>query len=920
MSSRCRQFTHVALATLLAAAVPVAARAQAPVRETTVEGITAYRLPSNGLQVLLYPDQTKPQTLVNLTYLVGSRDEGYGETGMAHLLEHMMFKGTPMHPDVAKELESRGAQYNASTAFDRTNYFEVFAAADSTLDWALRMEADRMVNSRIAKSDLDKEMTVVRNEFESGENNPTTVTIKRVLGSAYLFQAYGHLPIGARSDIENVPIERLQAFYHRYYQPDNAVLMIAGKFDADRALAMVTKYFGAVPKPTRVLVPSYTVEPTQDGERAVWVRRSGAEQDILAFYHTPPASNSDDAAVDVLNHVMTDAPSGRLYKALVATKKAASVNNFLLEGHDPGGVMFIASLKKDDSLDVARSAMLDAIRAVATTEPPTDAEVERAKNAIASQYALALNNTAGVGLALSDWMGIGDWRLFFIHRDEVKQVTPADVKRVAQAYLKTSNQTLGFFVPTDNPDRANIPSAPDIPKLVTNYHGQTVAEAGEAFDPAPANIDAHTTHFATRAGLKVALLPKKTRNGAVNAMLTLRWGNEQTLQNWGDPLSAAAGMLARGSTMHTRQQITDSLNALKSRMSMSGSGPNVTVSIQTTSDHLADVLSLANELLRHPAFDSTELNQWVSAQVAAVEAQSKEPTGLGIQALENVLSRYPRSDPRYVGTFDEGVANLKALTPAKLREAYDRFFGAGAGEVAVVGDFDTTAVRAQLDTMFTGWKSRSPYTPMVTKLFAVDSARDFINTPDKANAMFLAGATFPLSDRDPDYAALELANYMLGGGGMSSRLAERIRVKDGLSYATQSVMNADARQQAGQFLALAIHAPQNRDKVIADFYAVIDSTRAHGFTADELAKAKTGLLQLHQLTRSQDPALVQMWVNDLLLGRTFKFQADEDAQIQAATLEQVNAAFRKYIDPSKMTIVWAGDQAKADAPPAKAGK
>jgi zinc protease len=907
MSPRFRLLSHA----LLLAVVPAAMAAQAPVRETTVEGITAYRLPSNGLQVLLYPDQTKPQTLVNLTYLVGSREEGYGETGMAHLLEHMMFKGTPVHADIAKELESRGAQYNASTAFDRTNYFEVFAAADSTLDWALQMEADRMVNSRIAKSDLDKEMTVVRNEFESGENNPTTVTLKRVLGSAYLFQAYGHLPIGSRSDIENVPIERLQAFYHRYYQPDNAILMIAGKFDANKALAMVARYFGSIPKPTRVLIPSYTVEPTQDGEREVWVRRTGAEQDILAFYHTPPASNSDDAAVDVLDHVMTDAPSGRLYKALVATKKAASVDNFLLEGHDPGGVMFIASLKKDDTLSAARSAMLDAIRAVASTEPPTDAEVERAKNAIASQYALALNNTAGVGLALSDWMGIGDWRLFFIHRDEVKKVTPADVKRVAQAYLKTSNQTLGYFVPTESPDRSDIPAAPDIPKLVNNYQGQTVAEAGEAFDPAPANIDAHTAHFTTKAGLKAALLPKKTRNGAVNAVITLRWGNEQTLQNWGDPLSAAAGMLTRGSTMHSRQQITDSLNALKSRLSTSGNGPNVTVSIQTTRDNLSAVLSLANELLRHPAFDSTEFAQWVSAQVAALEAQSKEPTTLGILALERQLTRYPKSDPRYAGTFDEGIASLKALTPAKVRQAYDKFFGAGAGEVAVVGDFDTTAVRTQLDTMFTGWNTKSPYTPMPTKLFAVDSARQFINTPDKANAIFLAGATFPLSDHDPDYAAMELANYMMGGGAMTSRLTQRIRVKDGLSYATQSAMNADSRQQAGQFLALAIHAPQNRDKVIADFYAVIDSTRASGFTADELAKAKTGLLQLNQLTRSQDAALAQMWVTDQLLGRTFKFQADADAQIQAATLDQVNAAFRKYIDPSKITIVWAGDEAKA---------
>ncbi|HUX32649.1 MAG TPA: pitrilysin family protein, partial [Gemmatimonadaceae bacterium] len=284
-SSPCTPARVAALTALaVCLAVPLAAQQATGsdlVRETSVEGITAYRIPSNGLQVLLYPDATKPQTLVNVTYLVGSREEGTGETGMAHLLEHMMIKGTTAHADIARELEVRGAQYNASTSFDRTNYFEVFAAADSTLDWALGMEADRMVNSRIAKSDLDKEMTVVRNEFENGENNPTLVTIKRVLGSAYLFHPYGRLPIGDRSDIEHVPIARLQAFYHRYYQPDNAVLMIAGKFDTTKALALVRKYFAPIPRPARVLEPTYTVEPTQDGAREVWVRRSGAEQDIV---------------------------------------------------------------------------------------------------------------------------------------------------------------------------------------------------------------------------------------------------------------------------------------------------------------------------------------------------------------------------------------------------------------------------------------------------------------------------------------------------------------------------------------------------------------------------------------------------------------------------------------------------------------
>ncbi len=206
----------LALATLVPAqtakpAAKPAAAPPAPVRVTSVEGITEYTL-GNGLHVLLFPDPTKPTVTVNITYLVGSRNESYGETGMAHLLEHLMFKGTPKHPNIPQDLTSHGGRANGTTWYDRTNYYETFPASEENLNWALELEADRMVHSFIAKKDLDSEMTVVRNEFEEGENDPESVLSQRVLSTAYLWHNYGKDTIGARADIENVPIERLQAF------------------------------------------------------------------------------------------------------------------------------------------------------------------------------------------------------------------------------------------------------------------------------------------------------------------------------------------------------------------------------------------------------------------------------------------------------------------------------------------------------------------------------------------------------------------------------------------------------------------------------------------------------------------------------------------------------------------------------------
>src|SRR5688572_23940412 len=310
--------THLATAqpTSIQQATAAPALPKGMERVTSVEGITEYRL-ANGLKVLLFPDQTKQTITVNITYLVGSRHENYGETGMAHLLEHLLFKGTPRHPNIPQELTEHGARPNGSTWYDRTNYFETFAATDANLRWALDLEADRMVNSFVAKKDLDSEMTVVRNELERGENSPSSVLFARTLATAFLWHNYGNLTIGARADLERVPIERLQAFYRHFYQPDNAVLVVAGKIDEAKTLALVDRTFSPIPKPTRQLRKTYTAEPVQDGERHVTLRRVGEVQALLAIYHVPPATHEEFVPLQMATSILGAPASGRLHKALV---------------------------------------------------------------------------------------------------------------------------------------------------------------------------------------------------------------------------------------------------------------------------------------------------------------------------------------------------------------------------------------------------------------------------------------------------------------------------------------------------------------------------------------------------------------------------------------------------------------------------
>jgi zinc protease len=372
---------------------------------TSVEGITEYAFP-DGLHVLLFPDNSQPKVTVNMTYLVGSRHEGYGETGMAHLLEHMVFKTTKSGKEVFKELtDHTGGNFNGTTNYDRTNYFEILNAGDDNLRWALALEADRMVNMTMEKKDLDTEMTVVRNEMESGENSPLNVLQERILAAAYNFHNYGKTVIGNRTDVERVPIDRLAAFYQKYYQPDDAVLTIAGQFDESKALAFVMQTVGAIPKPQRVLAQPYTAEPTQEGERFVMLRRVGDVQAIMGVYHIPAALHADSAALNVLAQVLGASQTGRLYKALVDSKKAVGASMSASLMHDPGFLFVYAQLKQDQSLDEAQQILLKTVEGFAN-DPPTQEEVDRAKSRILKNYELSLTNSQSIGLSMSSYLAM----------------------------------------------------------------------------------------------------------------------------------------------------------------------------------------------------------------------------------------------------------------------------------------------------------------------------------------------------------------------------------------------------------------------------------------------------------------------------------------------------------------------------------
>ncbi|GAA4022132.1 pitrilysin family protein [Actimicrobium antarcticum] len=904
MLQRWHRFTGALfLLTLLSQGALAQALPNGVTRVTSIEGITEYRL-KNGLKVLLFPDVTKPTITVNVTYLVGSRHENYGETGMAHLLEHMMFKGAPKNPSVVRQFNQRGMQMNGTTSLDRTNYYEFFQASDDNLKWALEMEADRMVHSFVAKKDLDSEMTVVRNEFESGENSPFGVLLKRMQSIAFDWHNYGNSTIGNRSDIENVKIENLQAFYRTYYQPDNAVLLVAGKFDPATTLNWISKSFGAIPKPSRTLPVFWTVEPTQDGERNYAVRRKGDIQIVGVGYKIPASLHPDSDALSFAADILTDTPNGRLHKLLVDTGKASQVFNTSVNGVAPGLQILGAVVKLGDPIEPVRDALTAAIEDF-RNHPPTEEEMARVKRDNANQIEKMLNDHQKVGVGLSEAIALGDWRLLFQSRDQLAKVTSADVAAAAGRYFKRDNRTTGLFIPEDAPQRAEIPTAPTPDKVMQGYVAKADSAAGEAFEPSQDNIGKRTT-LSQLGGIKLALLPKKTRGATVATSINLHWGDEQTLFGQQTVASMTSNMLLRGTSKYSREQLADEFDKLK----FSGNLFN----FQTTRENLPAVLKLVAHVLKEPSFPANEFAQLRSQSLVGIDARRNEPQVLAAQVVQQHFNQYPKGDWRAFQSTDDQIAALKALTLEQVKAYHKKFYGISQAEISVVGDFDAPEISKVISDEFGNWPSGAPYTRLTQRNFAVTPLRQNVDSPDKENGFYSARMNLDLRDDDADYPALAVADYLFGGGaGLNSRLMERLRQKEGLSYGGGSSLSAGSIDRVGSFSISAIAAPQNLAKVDAAVRDELARVIKQGFTDAEIARAKSGLMQQRVQTRAQDGSVAAGWTTYMYLGRTYEWSKQFEAKIAALTTAQVSAAFRKAIDPAQLTIVTAGDQAKIKA-------
>ena len=879
-------------------------------KTSSVEGITEYVL-GNGMKVLLFPDNSSQTITVNITYLVGSRHEGYGEKGMAHLLEHLVFKGTPTHKDIPNELTERGARANGTTWYDRTNYYETFNATDDNLEWALGLESDRMMNSYIAKEDLDSEFSVVRNEFESGENSPSRTLSQKVIRAAYMWHNYGNSTIGNRSDIERVPIANLKAFYKKYYRPDNAVLMITGKFDDKRTLELVDKYFGPLKNPSLKLIEVPTVEPAQDGEKRVELSRVGDLQLLMALYHSPAGSDADYAALTLAQNVLNDAPSGRLYKALVETQMASSVyasNPFTKE---PGYINFNVSVPSEKSLADAEKTLLSVLDDL-KNNPITSDELKRSRANIMKQLDQRSRNSGFMATYMSEFIGAGDWRLAFIHRDRIESTSVEEVNAAVQKYFIPTNRTIGNFIPTDKPERVEILHTEGLAEMVASYKGKVAMDVGEDFDVNYDNIQNRLdSGILPKSGIEYGFINKANRGKTVNLSFTMRTGNVDDYMNKGMTAGFVASLLNKGTQSRSRQDIEDALSAISSSVGFGGSNGRVYTSISSTKENLPAALEIMTDMLKNPKFESSELDKIKTQRLARLESSASDPQFVASQRMSQINQFYPKGHPNYSPNLNEQIAMINEVSIDRIQSFFDTFYGiSDNASLVAIGSMDAEMVKIYFEDNFSDFKSDKPFSEIKNPFKQNVAANENVITPDKKNAFTIGMLSAKTTETDEDNAALQVAGTIFGGGFLNSRVATRLRQQDGVSYGAgaQVSIDSDPDDKKSSLFIYAIYAPMNAEKVQIGFKEELERFIADGITQEELDSAVNGWVQGKTVSRAKDNELSSLINNNLYFDRDMAFHATLESQVNSLTVEKVNAAIKKYFKSlDQWTVVNGGD-------------
>lgn len=873
-------------------------------------GIDEYRM-RNGLKILLRENHSAPVVSFMLVYRVGSRNEAVGHTGSTHFLEHMMFKGTkkfnPASGSGVMETFSRvGALLNATTWLDRTNYYE--CVPSEYLQLCIQVEADRMRNLNLRQEDRDSEMTVVRNEFERGENNPGSALSKELTALAFREHPYHHPTIGWRTDVEYVPLERLKEFYDTYYWPDNATAIVVGDFDSDKTLRMIEKYFGKIPKSPRPIPQVYTVEPPQEGERRVELRRAGDLPQLIMGYHTPQADHRDTYALSVMQSVLGDSGkrSSRLYKALVEQGLATSCYASNGEFRDPFLFTLGATLAPGKTFEEVESVIYAEIDRL-TKEDCSEEELYRIKQSNRKGTILSNADPQSFANMICASESVATWRWLVEYDDNVDAVTPADIRRVASTYFDKTNRTVAHFIPSDTERPRMEFGNPNNGKQQQKQKAAAKVEQKRIDLPKPGSSG---SNFAQRVhkevlpnGMTILVLPNPG-TGSVAIHGALAGGDCFASSDRTMTPTVTSTMLTRGSQNYTKEQLAHILEEMGIRFGFGADRYKVGFGTLVTKEDFPRFIPVLDDLLRRPQFNRDEL-AIVLKELKAGLTRSMNDTGRrAANALMQLL--YPAGHPFHERSHEERIAELEHINHDELASFHRSHYSPAGTVLAVVGDIDVDLALSQIKDRFSDWQgplvrpAEATIVPMPSQARRVE-----INLADKANADIYIGHPTSLSRKDKDFFAAQLANAALGKDTISSRLGKVVRVKHGLSYGIYSYFDDTSFGAAPWMISMSVN-PDKISEAIRLVDEVVSTYKKKGITATELEDEAGRAVGSFLVSLRSSDGIASALARFEYLGLGIESMDTISDSFMSVKRKDVLEAIEKYLHPEIATTVIAG--------------
>ncbi|OXB00910.1 M16 family metallopeptidase [Flavobacterium pectinovorum] len=894
-------------------------------------GIEEYLYEPNGMNILLLQDNASPVATVQIVYRVGSKNEVLGNTGSTHLLEHLMFKGTTAFNKkngntITDVLQNTGAQLNATTWYDRTNYFETLPS--DKIGLALEIEADRMRNSLLLKEDKEAEMTVVRNEFERGENDPNSLLDKEIWASAYIAHPYHHSTIGWKSDIEKAPIEVLRNFYNTYYWPDNATLTIIGDFQKENVFQLVEKYFGKITKAPNKMPQPYTEEPQQYGPRKIVVKKPGELGVVNKAYKIPGALHEDLPALNILGEIIGSGPSAILNKTFVDSRMGiyayASATNFKEVGLFTIGVGFPTTSKHED-IDAKISEVVAKIQ----KEGVTQDEVNRVVAKISAQTILARDGSGVIASELNEAIASGDWTDFVTGVDRLKKVTPADVQRVAQKYLVEDQSTTGYFIPkqSGNQGQDQAKAGNFMPENGPFYYRDSnhnhlkeshsalssqQKTAREAIDENVENaIEKGASSYKREkiAGIDVVSV-KTSAKDFVTVSASISLGNFASETKNSMIPSLTTSLLSKGTTLNDKFKFSEKLQKLGVNINIGASNTKINIGFKCLKKDLDQVIVLLAEELRSPLFDKTEFENLKMQFTGNTQQNLNDPGERGDIALSQAI--YEKGNPNYSLSVEEDLANIKNATLDEVKAFHKKYFGPASMHFVIVGDTEGANLAASLKKSFKNWNGGVTETLKFNETQKAASKTEVVTIPEKPSAELFIGQYTGLKRADADYIPFYIANYTLGAG-FAGRLMQTVRDNDGLTYSISSGLGGNITT-GGYWFVNASFNPTLFQKGLDATMVQVDKWVKDGITTAELENKKTNLIGSFKVGMSTTSGMARTILSFVERGLEPNYIEQYPKDIEKVTLKEVNDAIKKYIQLDKMIIIKSGSLDKDGKP------